>query len=89
MVQVHAGDNRDMPNWAIRAGPRDTVYFHPPDVTAAIVTCGGLCPGLNDVVQSIVFTLTDYGVRDENILGVSPHLHTLSPEATSRKSLHN
>lgn len=67
-----------MPNWAIRAGPRDTVYFHPPDVTAAIVTCGGLCPGLNDVVQSIVFTLTDYGVRDENILGVSPHLHTLS-----------
>lgn len=30
-------------------------------VTAAIVTCGGLCPGLNDVVQNIVFTLTDYG----------------------------
>jgi 6-phosphofructokinase len=30
-------------------------------VTAAIVTCGGLCPGLNDVVQNIVYTLTDYG----------------------------
>jgi 6-phosphofructokinase len=30
-------------------------------VTAAIVTCGGLCPGLNDVVQNIVFTLADYG----------------------------
>jgi hypothetical protein len=31
-------------------------------VTAAIVTCGGLCPGLNDVVQNIVYTLDDYGV---------------------------
>lgn len=31
-------------------------------VTAAIVTCGGLCPGLNDVVQNIVYTLADYGV---------------------------
>ena len=27
------------------------------EVKAAIVTCGGLCPGLNDVVQEIVRTL--------------------------------
>jgi len=39
-------------------------------VTAAIVTCGGLCPGLNDVVQNIVFTLTDYGVPEDQILGI-------------------
>jgi 6-phosphofructokinase 1 len=41
-----------------------------PQVTAAIVTCGGLCPGLNDVVQNIVFTLTDYGVPEDQILGI-------------------
>ena len=39
-------------------------------VSAAIVTCGGLCPGLNDVVQNIVFTLTDYGVPEDQILGI-------------------
>lgn len=42
----------------------------PSQVTAAIVTCGGLCPGLNDVVQNIVFTLTDYGVPEDQILGI-------------------
>lgn len=39
-------------------------------VSAAVVTCGGLCPGLNDVVQNIVYTLTDYGVPEDNILGI-------------------
>ena len=34
----------------------------PGQVTAAIVTCGGLCPGLNDVVQNIVCKLLEYGV---------------------------
>jgi 6-phosphofructokinase len=39
-------------------------------VTAAIVTCGGLCPGLNDVVQNLVYTLADYGVPEDQILGI-------------------
>ena len=39
-------------------------------VSAAIVTCGGLCPGLNDVIQSIVHKLVDYGVEEDNILGI-------------------
>lgn len=39
-------------------------------VTAAIVTCGGLCPGLNDVVQNLVYTLTDYGVPEDQVLGI-------------------
>lgn len=65
-----AMEARSIPNWCIRAGPRETVYFKPPQVTAAIVTCGGLCPGLNDVVQNIVFTLLDYGVKEENVLGI-------------------
>ncbi|KIZ06381.1 hypothetical protein MNEG_1568 [Monoraphidium neglectum] len=59
-----------LPEWAIRSGPRDTIYFEPSQVTAAIVTCGGLCPGLNDVVQNIVFTLTDYGVPEDQIIGI-------------------
>ncbi len=45
------------------AGPRDKLFFDPPKVTAAIVTCGGLCPGLNDITRGIVMELyTRYGV---------------------------
>jgi hypothetical protein len=39
-----------LPPWAIRAGAREKIYHDPRNTTAAIVTCGGLCPGLNDVV---------------------------------------
>jgi 6-phosphofructokinase 1 len=46
-----------------RAGPRKRVYFEPDEVRAAIVTCGGLCPGLNTVVRELVCGLHDmYGV---------------------------
>jgi hypothetical protein len=51
-------------------GARDTIYHDPRHVTAAIVTCGGLCPGLNDVVAGLVNKLTDYGVPEGNILGI-------------------
>ncbi|EFN55932.1 hypothetical protein CHLNCDRAFT_145205 [Chlorella variabilis] len=50
-------DSIELPDFALRSGPRRTIYHNPKDVTAAIVTCGGLCPGLNDVVQNIVYTL--------------------------------
>ncbi|MBN2328087.1 MAG: ATP-dependent 6-phosphofructokinase [Candidatus Omnitrophica bacterium] len=51
------------------AGPRDQIYFRPDQTTAAIVTCGGLCPGLNDVIQGIVQSLFfHYGVR--RVLGI-------------------
>lgn len=36
-----------------RAGPREKIYFKPEDVKAAIITCGGLCPGLNDVIRQV------------------------------------
>lgn len=46
------------------AGPREKIYFSPSHVHAGIVTCGGLCPGLNDVIRSIVRSLwLLYGVR--------------------------
>lgn len=45
------------------AGPRETIFFNPRDVTAAIVTCGGLCPGINDVIRAVVMQLYyRYGV---------------------------
>jgi 6-phosphofructokinase 1 len=46
------------------AGPREKIYFTPQHVHAGIVTCGGLCPGLNDVIRAIVRCLwLRYGVR--------------------------
>ena len=46
------------------AGPREMLYFSPANVHAGIVTCGGLCPGLNDVIRAIVRCLWHrYGVR--------------------------
>lgn len=47
-----------------KAGPRERIYFDPSKVHAGIVTCGGLCPGLNDVIRAIVMCLWHYyGVR--------------------------
>ena len=52
-----------------KAGPREKLFFNPKSTTAAIVTCGGLCPGLNDIIRSIVLELHyAYGVR--NIFGI-------------------
>ena len=46
-----------------KAGPREKIYFDPANVRAGIVTCGGLCPGLNDVIRAIVMCLWyRYGV---------------------------
>ena len=41
----------------VRAGPRATLHFDPPMVNAAVVTCGGLCPGLNNVVRELTHAL--------------------------------
>ncbi len=47
-----------------KAGPRKKIFFSPNYVHAAIATCGGLCPGINDVIRAIVRGLWDrYGVR--------------------------
>lgn len=55
---------------ALRAGARREIYFDPARTTAAIVTCGGLCPGVNDVIHGVATKLHDYGVPGENVLGV-------------------
>uniref|UniRef100_A0A7S4E1K3 Phosphofructokinase domain-containing protein n=1 Tax=Lotharella globosa TaxID=91324 RepID=A0A7S4E1K3_9EUKA len=51
------------PHYFLRAGPREEIVFKPKEVRAAIVTCGGLCPGLNTVIQGLVRALHHtYGV---------------------------
>ncbi|UOG47109.1 ATP-dependent 6-phosphofructokinase [Leptospira noguchii] len=56
------------PDFFEQAGPREKIYFSPQEVTAGIVTCGGLCPGINDVIRGIVMELYyRYGVS--RILG--------------------
>ncbi len=46
------------------AGPREKLFFNPKEVTVGIVTCGGLCPGLNDVIRALTFCSQEsYGVK--------------------------
>jgi 6-phosphofructokinase 1 len=54
----------DAPPWKVgreelleQAGPREKIYFDPTKVCAAVVTCGGLCPGINGVIRAIVMSL--------------------------------
>ncbi|MBW7991953.1 MAG: ATP-dependent 6-phosphofructokinase [Planctomycetes bacterium] len=47
-----------------RAGPRRNIFFEPEKLTCGIVTCGGLCPGLNDVIRTITLSLLwQYNVK--------------------------
>ncbi|HEX5680550.1 MAG TPA: ATP-dependent 6-phosphofructokinase, partial [Desulfobacterales bacterium] len=47
-----------------QAGPREKIYFDPSKLKCGIVTCGGLCPGLNDVIRAVVLSLYhNYKVR--------------------------
>ena len=60
------------------AGPRREIFFNPEVSTCAIITCGGLCPGLNDVIRSIVMQAWyAYGVR--KILGIPFGYEGLNP----------
>jgi 6-phosphofructokinase 1 len=50
------------------AGPRDKVFFDVDRLVCGIVTSGGLCPGLNNVIRALVLELTkSYGVK--HVLG--------------------
>jgi 6-phosphofructokinase 1 len=51
------------------AGPRERLFFDSAKTTAAIVTCGGLCPGVNDVIRGLVMELW-HGYQVTEILGI-------------------
>ena len=52
-----SNDNGKEPPMFERAGPRRNIFFEPEKLTCGIVTCGGLCPGLNDVIRTITLSL--------------------------------
>jgi 6-phosphofructokinase 1 len=54
---------KEPPNFEM-AGPREKIFFDPSKLKCGIVTCGGLCPGQNDVIRAIVMSLFyHYGVK--------------------------
>jgi 6-phosphofructokinase 1 len=61
------------------AGPREMIYFESAKVRSAIVTCGGLCPGLNDVIRSIVME-SYYHYDVKTILGIRYGYSGLNPK---------
>ncbi len=61
------------------AGARKNLFFDPPETRAGIVTCGGLCPGLNDVIRSLFFEMHHaYGVKE--VLGFRWGYQGLDPD---------
>jgi 6-phosphofructokinase 1 len=61
------------------AGARERLFFDPAETRAGIVTCGGLCPGLNDVIRSLFFEMHQaYGVQE--VLGFRWGYQGLDPE---------
>ncbi len=62
-VARRIAEGKEFPCFEV-AGPRRKIFFDPASTNCAIVTCGGLCPGLNDVIRSIVMqAYYRYGVR--------------------------
>jgi 6-phosphofructokinase 1 len=70
LINIHPEDleaciqQGEKPSTFELAGPRKHIYFDASKLRCALVTCGGLCPGLNDIIRSIVLELYhQYGVR--------------------------
>ncbi len=65
-----------------KAGPREKIFFDPARTKAAIVTCGGLCPGLNNVIRSLYLQLHyHYGVS--SVLGIRYGYSGFAPQAAA------
>ena len=67
-VSQMIGEGRTLSSFEL-AGPRRHIFFDPSKLKCALVTCGGLCPGLNDIIRSIVLEL-HYGYGVSNIFGI-------------------
>ena len=73
-----AFEQRQEPPSFEMAGPRESLFFDPRQLSCAIVTCGGLCPGLNDVIRAIALSLYHlYGVK--RVVGVPYGYQGLTP----------
>ena len=79
-VRMPAAADANDPLSLEEAGPRDRIFFDPAKTTAALVTCGGLSPGLNNVIRSVYYELSaNYGVP--RVLGIRNGYLGLNPES--------
>lgn len=77
-IRQKLADGGNPPSFEV-AGPRRKIYFDPSKLRCALVTCGGLCPGLNDIIRSVVLELHHrYGVK--RIYGIKYGLQGFIPE---------
>jgi 6-phosphofructokinase 1 len=66
---IKCRESGDLPVSFEKAGPRENLFFEPAKTKVAVVTCGGLCPGLNNVIRSLVNELHyRYGIT--RIIGI-------------------
>lgn len=78
VAELKALRGGDIPSF-LAAGPRRRIFHDPAWTRAAIVTCGGLCPGINDVIKALVNTLFfAYGV--DNVFGIRYGYRGLVPK---------
>ena len=62
-IKEYVNAGKELPAMEV-AGARENIFFNPAELRCGIVTCGGLCPGLNDVIRAIVLSLFHhYGVN--------------------------
>ncbi len=85
MITVKTGNLKkametgELPPSFEQAGPRKHIYFDPSKLRCALVTCGGMCPGLNDIIRAVVLELHyRYGVK--NIYGIKYGLQGFIPK---------
>lgn len=76
---IKSWTSRDMdpPSMEI-AGPRRKIFFNPSNTRAAIMTAGGICPGLNDVIRALFMEL-HYIYRVKEVLGIRYGYSGLAP----------
>jgi 6-phosphofructokinase 1 len=79
-IMKMVADGKELPAFEL-AGPRENLYFDPSKLRCGLVTCGGLCPGLNDIIRAIVLELF-YGYGVKNICGFKYGLQGFIPKYT-------
>ena len=76
-AEVCIGAGKTLPSFEM-AGPREKIYFDPSKLKCGIVTCGGICPGLNDVIRAIVLSL-HYHYQVHTVFGFRYGYEGISP----------
>ncbi|MEI6322100.1 MAG: ATP-dependent 6-phosphofructokinase [bacterium] len=82
-IQWHGGNVPEELILFEKAGPRKKVFFDPKNTRAAIVTCGGLCPGLNNVIRSVTRELIR-GYAIKSVIGIRGGYRGLDPKRGKR-----